>query len=322
MSNLYRRHSRPRRRPTLGGIEALECRRPLAADVAASVVPPESMPVAMWIERDNGDANFYSQVISYATSQQPLAANKLLLRLADPASADPSISANFQLSPQSGLIAALIQLDKKAYVGTVALIPDFTAKPHTWAWAPSGVTFTAEWQKAYYWAHAANAILAQQGTRLRIGEVTIEAQSSGIPADTGTLQDIRAYQRGFWPALDASPGFVATGMAHGYTNLAQMAGWTIGATAGDRLLDAAYCELYNMTEPFGSTTLVDAYAAGANVPNPSPAAPDTIYKLARNASDPATAILGTPTVDDAASTFGYFVAVSYTHLTLPTIYSV
>ena len=307
MSKLHRRHSRPRRHAPFGGMEALECRRALAADVAASPAPPESLPVAMWIERDNGDASFYSQVISYATSQQPLAANKLLLRLADPASPDPSISTNFQLSPRSGLIAALIQLDRKAYVGQVALIPDFTSNGHVWAWAPAGVTFTAEWQKAYYWAHEANAILAQQGTHLRIGEVTIEAEASGIPADADTLTDIRTYQRTLWPTLDASAGFVASGMAHGYTNLAQMAGWTIGATAGDRLLDAAYCELYNMTETVGGTTYVDAYAAGASVTNPSPAAPDTIYTLSRNASDPAAAILGTPTVDDAGSTFGYFV---------------
>jgi hypothetical protein len=307
MWKLRRRHSPVQRRPVLGAIENLESRRPLAADAVSSLAAPESLPVAMWIERDNGDASFYSQVVSYATSQQPLAANKLLLRLADPASPDPSISTNFQLSAQSGLIAALMQLDKKGYAGQVALIPDFTSNGHAWNWTPSGVTFTAEWQKAYYWSHQANAILAQQGSRLRIGEVTIEAEASGIPADEGTLQDIRAYQRGLWPALDASAGFVASGLAHGYTNLAQMAGWTIGATAADRLLDAAYCELYNFTETVGSTTYVDAYAAGASVTNPSPAAPDTIYTLSRNAADPAATILGTPTVDDAGSTFGYFV---------------
>ena len=307
MWKLQRRSRHPRPRSPLGGLESLESRRPLAADVAANLVAPETLPVAMWIERDNGDASFYSQVVSYATSQQPLAANKLLLRLADPASTDPSISTNFQLSATSGLIAAVIQLDERGYAGQVALIPDFTSNGHAWNWTPAGASFTAEWQKAFYWADQANAILARQGTRLRIGELTIEAEASGIPADEGTLQDIRAYQRTFWPALDASPGFVASGLAHGYTNLAQMAGWTIGATAGDRLLDAAYCEIYNMTETVGSTTYVDAYAAGASVTNPSPAAPDTIYTLARNAADPAATILGTPTVDDAGSTLGYFV---------------
>lgn len=307
MSKPYRRRSSALRRPVLGAIENLEPRQPLAVDTAASLTAPESMPVAMWIERDNGDASFYSQVVSYATSQQPLAANKLLLRLADPASTDPSISTNFQLSAESGLIAALIQLDKKGYAGQVALIPDFTSNGHVWNWTPSGASFTAEWQKAYYWADRANAILAGQGTRVRIGEVTIEAEASGIPADEDTLQDIRAYQRGLWPALDASAGFVGSGLAHGYTNLAQMAGWTVGATAGDRLLDAAYCELYNFTETVGGTTYVDAYAAGASVTNPSPAAPDTIYTQSRNAADPAATILGTPTVDAAGSTFGYFV---------------
>ena len=303
--------SKPRRRrpPHLGfgAIEALESRRPLAADAAASLAALESMPVAMWIERDNGDASFYQHVVSYATSQQPLAANKLLLRLADPASPDPSISSNFQLSASSGLIAALIQLGQKGYTGQVSLIPDFTSNGHVWDWTPSGVTFTAEWQKAYYWADQANAILAGQATHVRIGEVTIEAEASGIPADEDTLHAIRAYQQGLWPALDASAGFVASGLAHGYTNLAQMAGWTIGASAADRLLDAAYCEIYNMTETFGSTTYVDAYAPGAAVVNPSPTAPDTIYTLSRNAADPAAAIVGMPTVDAAGSTFGYFV---------------
>lgn len=282
------------------GCEPLERRRLLSVD------PP--LPVAMWIERDNGDDAYYQGIVSYATSAQPLAASKLLLRLADPASPDSSISQNFQLSPTSRLIATLLDLDATPYAGQVALIPDFTSNGHAWNWSPAGSSFTAEWQKAFTWAYEANTILAANGSRRTfISEVTFEAEASGIPADEPTLRQMRAYQQTLWPEFDASPRFVGTGLAHGYTNLAQMAGWTIGSTAADRLLEAAYCELYNMTEVAGGVTYVDAYAAGASVDNPSPAAPDTIYSEARNVADPVAAIFGTPSVDDPASTFGFFV---------------
>lgn len=55
----------------------------------------------MWIEGDNGDDTFYKGIVDYATSVQPLASNKLLLRLADPDSSDPSISARTFSSPPS-----------------------------------------------------------------------------------------------------------------------------------------------------------------------------------------------------------------------------
>ena len=299
------RTQRRRRGNAHHGAERLERRLALAGDLRGESSP--RMPTTMWIERDNGDVTFYDNVVNYATSQQPLQANKLILRLADPASTDSSISGNFQLDITSGLLSALVQLDKKGFVGQVSLLPDFTSNGHAWGWNPAGQAFTAEWQKAFYWADEANQILAAAQVDLRIREITLEAQSSGIPADSDTLTAIRAYQQTLWPGLDSNLAFVGTGLAHGYTNLAQMAAWTVGATAADRLLDAAYCELYNFTETVGTTTYVDAYAAGASVTNPSPAAPDTIYTLARNAADPAATIFGTPTVSDAGSTFGYFV---------------
>jgi hypothetical protein len=288
----------PRSRPP--ACERLETQRVPLVDAP--------LPVAMWIERDNGDDVYYQSIISYAATAQPLAASKLLLRLADPASSDSSISQNFQLSATSRLIETLLALDATPYAGQVALIPDFTSNGHVWNWSPAGTTFTAEWQKAFYWANKANEILAANGShRTFISEVMLEAEASGIPADEGTLGLIRDYQRTLWPDLDASPRFVGTGLTHAYTNLAQLAGWTIGATAADRLLEAAYCELYNMTESAGGVTYVDAYAASASIDNPCPALPDTIYSEARNLADPVGAIFGTPSVDDPASTFGFFV---------------
>ena len=271
----------------------------------------------MWIEGDNGDDAFYKGVVDYATSVQPLASNKLLLRLADPQSSDPSISANFQLTAQSRLIASILQLDKRGYTGQVALIPDFTGG-QTWTWNPTGGTFTDanKWEKAYLWADRANNVLKANGSTLLISEVTIEAESSGISADEPTLETIRAFEKSLWPTMHADPGFIGSGFSHGFTNLAQMATWTVGDPS-TRLLDAAYCELYNMYKQVGSgTTYVDAYAASANVTNPSPAAPDTIYTLARNAADPVQEVLGTPSVDDPASTFGYLVG-SHTSGNMP-----
>ena len=284
----------------------LTCERLEARRLLATV---SQMPVAMWIEGDNGDAGYYDGIVDYATSaQQPLTAAKLVLRLADPASSDPSISQNFQLDASSRLISTILELDAKGFAGEIALVPDFTSDGHVWNWSPAGQSFTAEWQKAFYWAHEANSILATGGSRHTfISEITIEAEASGIPADEGTLNAIRDYQKTWWPELDESPQFVGTGLAHGYTNLGQMAGWTVGASAADRLLDAAYCELYNMTESAGGTTYVDAYAAGVTLTNPQPQAPTTIYSAARNAADPAATIFGTPTDGTPASTFGYFV---------------
>ena len=292
---------RRRRRTRELGCERLETRRLLAT--------VSQLPVAMWIEGDNGDSGYYSGIVDYATSaQQPLTAAKLVLRLADPASSDPSISQNFQLNAKSALISTILTLDAKGFAGEIALVPDFTSGGHVWNWSPAGQQFTAEWQKAFYWAHEANTILATSGSKNTfISEITIEAEASGIPADEDTLNAIRAYQATWWPELDGSPQFVGTGLAHGYTNLAQMAGWTQGAGAADRLLDAAYCELYNMTESAGGTTYVDAYAAGVTLTNPQPQAPTTIYSAARNVADPAAMIFGTPTDATAASTFGYFV---------------
>jgi hypothetical protein len=276
------------------------------------------LPVAMWIEGDNGNDAFYKGIVDYATSVQPLESNKLLLRLADPDSPDPSISANFQLTAQSRLIASILQLSQRGFTGQVALIPDFT-RGQTWTWNPTGGTFTDDnkWEKAYYWADHANDVLTANGSKLLISEVTIEAESSQISADPQTLQAIRDYQKTLWPTMHADPGFVGTGFSHGFTNLAQMATWTVG-DPDTRLLDAAYCELYNMYKQVGSgTTYVDAYASSANVTNPSPAAPDTIYTRARNAADPVQEVLGTPSVDDPASTFGYLVG-THTSGNMPT----
>jgi hypothetical protein len=272
----------------------------------------------MWIEGDNGNDAFYKGIVDYATSVQPLESNKLLLRLADPDSSDPSISANFQLTAQSRLIASILQLSQRGFTGQVALIPDFT-RGQTWTWNPTGGTFTDDnkWEKAYYWADHANDVLTANGSKLLISEVTIEAESSQISADPQTLQAIRDYQKTLWPTMHADPGFVGTGFSHGFTNLAQMATWTVG-DPDTRLLDAAYCELYNMYKQVGSgTTYVDAYASSANVTNPSPAAPDTIYTRARNAADPVQEVLGTPSVDDPASTFGYLVG-THTSGNMPT----
>jgi hypothetical protein len=318
MSHLpFSRSSRPaagtkrnrRRSGVTPAIEPLEQRH--AFDAAG-------LPVAMWIEGDNGNDAFYKGIVDYATSVQPLESNKLLLRLADPDSPDPSISANFQLTAQSRLIASILQLSERGFTGQVALIPDFT-RGQVWTWNPTGGTFTDDnkWEKAYYWADHANDVLTANGSKLLISEVTIEAESSQISADPQTLQAIRDYQKTLWPTMHADPGFVGTGFSHGFTNLAQMATWTVG-DPDTRLLDAAYCELYNMYKQVGSgTTYVDAYASSANVTNPSPAAPDTIYTRARNAADPVQEVLGTPSVDDPASTFGYLVG-THTSGNMPT----
>ncbi len=270
----------------------------------------------MWIERDNGDAAYYDSIEAYATSSQTLAADKLLLRLADPDSPDASIRSNFQLDLQSNLLSTIQSLGAKGYAGTIALIPDFTGG-QDWNWNPATTpALSAKWQKAFYWAAEANALLANAGSSLLISEVTIEVEASGIPARTQTLTDIRTYQQQLWPEMHANPQFVGTGMAHGFTNLVQMAQWTSG-DASTRLLDAAYCELYNMYKAAGGTTYVDAYEQGTTItPAPSPQWPDTIYSLARDEADPVAAVLGTPGVTPAASTFGYLVG-SHTSAGMP-----
>ena len=268
-----------------------------------------SLPVAMWVEGDTFDTQDYNQLVEYATRAEPLQTEKLILRLADPDSPDPAIRSNFGLTASAGLIKALLDLDSKRFQGEIALIPDFTSNDHKWQWQPDGVQFTAEWQKAFYWAKQANDILVSHHSHTFITEINIEAQSSGVPATAETLQAIRTYQHSIWPELDGSSHFVGTGFTHGYTNLSQLATWTQGSTAGQRLLDAGYAQLYNMTETVGGVTYVDAYAAGASVTNPVPKAPTTIYTASCNAADPVEEIFGTPTADveKAASTFGFFV---------------
>jgi hypothetical protein len=305
-SAISRPHAHPACNP-LAPVERLEPRRVLDAD---------PLPVAMWIERDNGDDAYYASIESYATSSQTLAADKLLLRLADPASPDASIKSNFQLDLQANLLKTIHSLGAKGYAGTIALIPDFTGG-QDWNWNPAtSPAITAKWQKAFYWAAEANTLLADAGSSLLIGEVTIEVEASGIPATSQTLSDIRDYQRQLWPEMQANPKFVGTGMAHGFTTLVQMAQWTSG-DADTRLLDAAYCELYNMYKSSGDTTYVDAYEQGTTInPPPAPQWPDTIYSLARNEADPVAAVLGTPGVAPAESTFGYLVG-SHTSAGMP-----
>jgi len=270
----------------------------------------DSMPVAMWIERDNGDTAYYKSIVDYAMSLQPLQANKLLLRLADPDNVDSSISSNFKLTPTSGLIQCIRNLGDRGFTGAIALIPDFGGGQE-WTWVPENYPTTnpQKWMKAYLWAQSANAILASNSCALRISEVTIEAESSDISADVPTLTSIRSFQATLWPTMQADANFIGSGMAHGFTNLAQMSFWTCG-DANTRLLDAAYCELYNMYKTTsGATpiTYVDAYEPGQVLTNPSPVYPETIYTLSQNLADPIAAILATPTVSDVASNFGFFV---------------
>ena len=90
--------------------------------------------------------------------------------------------------------------------------------------------------------------------------------------------------------------------------IAQFAWWTSDTydTLG-RLVDAAYPELYNLYKTVSGTTYLDAYAASASLPGPSPAIPNTIYTLSRSNTNPVSAIMGDPSEPTPTSTFGFLV---------------
>lgn len=173
---------------------------------AADPIAPQ--PQIIWIERDNGDETFYNNVIQFATTPQYLKGTKLLLRLADPQSSDPSIASNFQLNLDAGLLKCIRGLSANGYTGTISLIPDFTgSQPHDWIWNPDPTVITStavKWMKPYYWANQANQLLAAAGCPLLISEVNLETENSGINADDTTLNPVRAYRHAVAARANAS----------------------------------------------------------------------------------------------------------------------
>ena len=279
---------------------------------ALAVDPIVPQPQIIWIERDNGDSTFYNNVIQFATTPQYLKGTKLLLRLADPQSVDPSIATNFQLSLDAGLLKCIRGLSANGYTGTISLIPDFT-HAQDWNWNPDPTVITSsavKWMKPYYWANQANQLLAAAGCPLLISEVNIETESSGIAADDTTLNPVRAYQATLWPAGPTQVGYVKSAMTFGFTAMSGALAWENPGAPTDSwtapILDFAYLELYNMYKDSHGTTYLDAYAAGANVgADPQPALPNTIYSLAASALNPVAQIMGDPTDATPASTFGF-----------------
>ncbi len=235
-----------------------------------------------------------------------------MLRLADPQSSDPSISSNFQLSLDAGLLKCIRGLSANGYTGTISLIPDFTGS-QDWNWNPDPtviISSAVKWMKAYYWANQANQLLAAAGCSLVISEVNIETENSGIAADETTLKPVRAYQATLWPQGPMQVGYVKSAMTFGFTAMSGALGWQNPGTPTDSwttpILDFAYLELYNMYKESHGITYVDAYAAGANVgTNPQPALPNTMYSLAANAANPVAQIMGDPLNAAPASTFGF-----------------
>ncbi len=295
-------------------ITVLSCVAPFFAfpAITLAVDPIVPQPQIIWIERDDGDATFYNDIIQFATTSQYLKGTKLLLRLADPHSTNPAIANNFQLDADSGLIKCIRGLSANGYTGTISLIPDFT-HAQDWNWNPDKDVITSsavKWMKPYYWAKIANQILADASCPLLISEVNLETASSGIAADETTLNPVRAYQATLWPAGPTQVGYVKSAMTFGFTAMTGALAWENPGTPTDSwtapILDFAYLELYNMYKESHGTTYLDAYAVGANVgASPQPALPNTIYSLAASMPNPVASVMGDPTDATPASTFGF-----------------
>ena len=266
-------------------------------------VRAESNPrFTLWVERDDGDQNYYNGLLALLTNtNEPLQFDKVLVRLADP----DLFPGNFNPTTNSLLYQFAKQLGDSGWSGELALIPDFTTS--SWSWQPPGQTIadTNKWQKAFYWVQAVNPLLPAGS--LKFAEVVFEKEASGIPGDTNTYGAIRAFRNNLWtnPSDPDRPGLGVTGSANA---IAQFAWWTSDTyDTNGRLVDAAYPELYNLTKTISGTTYLDAYAASASLPGPSPALPHTIYTLSRSNTNPVSAILGDPSDPTPASTFGFLV---------------
>lgn len=256
----------------------------------------------LWVERDDGDQNYYDGILALLTNRnEPLQFDKVLVRLADPV----LFPGNFSPATNSLLYRFAKELGASGWSGELALIPDFTTS--SWSWQPPGqsIADSNKWQKAFYWVQAVNPLLPAGS--LKFGEIVFEKEASGIPGDEDTYRTIRAFRNGMWTnSSDPDrPGFGVTGAA---SAIAQFAWWTSDSydTLG-RLVDAAYPEVYNLTKTIGNTTYLDAYAASASLPGPSPALPDTIYTLSRSSTNPVGDILGDPSDPTPGSTFGFLV---------------
>jgi hypothetical protein len=268
-----------------------------------------------WMLWAEGTPPDFDGVVAWVKNAAPTC-DKLTIRLMDPDAPNGSGDA-FKLD--NGMNAGVLQFMKsirdEKFAGEVAVLPYFDGN---WVWEPSGTTTTHEWEKPFYWAQQANAILAGAGVSQGFFEVNFENENSGgiLQVDDATLLAVQTFQKSVWPSLSQSPGFIGLAATKGYTSALNMLRWTTVPLSGSGMpeppLASGVLELYNMAKccPGGGdnceTTFVDAYSTVPQTPNPSPASPQTIYTRAAAAADPVTDILGTPTAScPTQSDFGF-----------------
>ncbi|MCH2135501.1 MAG: hypothetical protein MK101_02840 [Phycisphaerales bacterium] len=278
----------------------------------------------LWVE---GNPPVWSQVEHWVIGggDAHVPTGEIVFRLIDPEAAGGA-GEPWDLSNgmQTQIIACIKSLRDGGFTGDIHVVPYFG--DGAWNWVPAAGAVTQPWEAPFQWVIEANSLLAGNAVAAGIKSVTLESEnSSGIVlVNDNQLLQMQQYQQSIWPTLSQDPAFVAMSATRAWTAAAIAIRWT---TTTDGLGDApgyyqeppmcrVALQCYNMTKVCDitggdSVTFNDAYAAGASITDPVPAAPDTIYTLAAVATDPVTTILDPPDVACPSSAtpagFGFLV---------------
>ncbi|MCH2133663.1 MAG: hypothetical protein MK116_07925 [Phycisphaerales bacterium] len=267
----------------------------------------------MWVEGDPPD---WSALEAWITGggDAKLPTGNLVIRLIDPLAASGA-GAGFVLpaDPSDPLPPSLafVKEIRASFQGSISMLPYYPAAG--WQW-PGGSSTIPQWARPVHWVMEANQALAAHGVTNGIAAVNYENFGSNdyIVIDDVVLRDWQTYLMGLWPTWDQDPAFVGIIISKDNKSATNMLRWTT-TTKGpypdyaDGYFDhiplvGGMLECYeiykeNCTDYAGGTqTVVDV----SNTPHDPPFYPPfsgmQIYEAAGHAADPASTVLGTPTL--------------------------
>lgn len=278
-------------------------------------------PVLLWVE---GDPPKWTDIEHWVTGGggSSLPTGEMVIRLIDPQAASGNGTPwDLTNHMQTQVIACIKGLRDGGFTGPIHMLPYFGDGP--WRWQPASGAVTQPWEAPFQWVRQANELLSQHGVSPGLTGIVLESEDSAgvIQVDDSSLLAMQQFQASLWPTLSQNPAFVAMSATRAFSAAIDGIRWTTStaSAAGDQSyfqappLRRVMLQCYNMiklcTVGGSEVNFVDAYASSASFPNPMPVAPETIYTNAATTTNPASTVLGTPTLNcpDAVdpSNFGF-----------------